>query len=339
MNKRIFVVVMLAVLGVCKCSWAAFPQDTHIINLYLFNEGNAESWRLNNDVANSFIDSAPTGTAQNHQEASWPAPRWGSGADFAGIGTGTGLIFSRIKGEITRAAPWMNVDQGDFVNGLSYTVMLRIYATTLANGVSYGLFGTTSNYIKIDGVSGNKGKINVRIREGADGGETSWYFDSNVGLGSGVTGTANLTINQGTWYNLFMIYAADNSITIAIDNGTTFSWIKTTNVPADFSTMANGFSDPDRHSIIGSYVGASDFTGFDGRIESIAIWDKALTTTEADDVNLGNVFVSCSEVIPGYRLSGDANGDCKVDFADFAAMGENWGACNIPGDALCVSNW
>ncbi|MHB9071211.1 MAG: hypothetical protein ACYC54_12695 [Sedimentisphaerales bacterium] len=340
MKNRIFgFVIILAVIGTADVSCAAFPQDTHIINLYLFNEGNSESGSLNNADSNSFIDSALTGTMQNHENASWPAPVWGSGSNFAGVGTGTGLIFNRIAGQLARAKPWMNVDQGDYANGLSYTVMLRIYATSLSDGVSYGLLGTTSNYININGVSGNRGKIMVKIREGTDGGETSWYFDSYVATGGSVSGTGFLTINQNTWYNLFVIYNADNSITIATDNGTAFTWIKTSNVPADFSTLANGFSDTDRHTIIGSNVGAVDYGGFDGRIESIAIWDKALTTIEADNINLGNTFVACEEVLPGYRMSSDLNSDCKVNFADFAMLASNWAGCNDPEDLLCQPNW
>jgi hypothetical protein len=103
--------------------------------------------------------------------------------------------------------------------------------------------------------------------------------------------------------------------------------------------LANGFSDPDRHTIIGSNVGAVDYLGFDGRIESVAIWDKALTTTEADGVSLKNVFVTCTDVLPGYQLAGDVNADCRIDMADFTMLASSWAACNDPDDPLCQPNW
>jgi hypothetical protein len=85
--------------------------------------------------------------------------------------------------------------------------------------------------------------------------------------------------------------------------------------------------------------GALDFSGFDGRIESVAIWDKALMTTEADGVSLRNVFVTCENVLPGYHMSSDLNSDCNVNFEDFAMLASNWAGCNDPEDTLCQPNW
>jgi hypothetical protein len=291
--KKEYVVWSVALL--CCLAAVSFGDlninDSSIINLYQLNE--QTSGALTNSIPGSFVDSAVTGTPQNHDDAAWPAPVWGSGSDFAGIGDGIGLTFSRSNGQLTRAKSWMNVNQGNYSNGKSFTIMTRLYASSLVDGASYGLLGSTSNYINIDGISGNRGKFVTRIREGAGGGETSWYFDSFSGTGGGVSGNSWLSINQGTWYNVFLIYDADAGVTIATDDGTTFNWIKTANVPADFSTLANGFSDPDRHTIIGNNVGAVTYTGFDGRMESIAMWDKALTNTEADAIG----FVTVPEPI------------------------------------------
>ncbi|MHB9071212.1 MAG: PEP-CTERM sorting domain-containing protein [Sedimentisphaerales bacterium] len=296
--------LMSVVLFVC-CLTAATQgslvvSDTSIINLYQLNEQSSGS--LTNNIPGSFVDSAVTGTAQNHDDAAWPAPVWGSGSDFAGIGDGRGLTFSRSAGQLTRALPWMNVSQGNYVNGGSFTIMTRLYASSLVDGASYGLLGTTSNYINIDGVSGNRGKFMTRIREGGGGGETSWYFDSFSGTGGGVSGNSWLSINQATWYNVFLIYDADAGLTIATDDGTTFNWIKTTNVPADFSTLAYGFSDPDRHTIIGNNVGAVTYTGFDGRMESIVMWDKALTNTEADAIGFTTIPEPATMALLGMGL-------------------------------------
>jgi hypothetical protein len=45
---------------------------------------------------------------------------------------------------------------------------------------------------------------------------------------------------------------------------------------------------------------------------------------------------NCQELISaGGKLSGDINGDCKVNFADFAKMAEQWLWCNDPLSSGC----
>jgi hypothetical protein len=49
---------------------------------------------------------------------------------------------------------------------------------------------------------------------------------------------------------------------------------------------------------------------------------------------------SCQDVIQGgYQLPLDLNGDCHVDFADFAILASGWLSCNDPADAACTPNW
>jgi len=285
--KKLFLMSSVLFMYCLTAQGALNLTDSSIINLYKFDE--QSSGQLTNTVPGSFVDSAVTGTPQNHDDAAWAAPDWGT-AQFTGIGDGRGLIFNRAEGDVTRALPWMNQNQGNYTNGKSFTIMMRLNANSLLDNTSYGLLGTTSNYINIDGGSGNKGIFKVRIREGAGGGETSWYFDTYVGTGSGgLTGDSWMAIYEDIWYNVFLIYNADSSLTVAIDDGTTFKYVKTENVPASFSTLTNGFSDADRHTIFGSNVGAVTYTGFDGLIESVVMWDKALSNAEADAIGFTNI--------------------------------------------------
>ena len=74
------------------------------------------------------------------------------------------------------------------------------------------------------------------------------------------------------------------------------------------------------------------------------IWDKALTTAEADAIDLTNEIVfdpaNCADAIAhGYRLAGDANGDCYVNITDLAAITGQWLVCNTPGQVDCIENW
>ena len=49
---------------------------------------------------------------------------------------------------------------------------------------------------------------------------------------------------------------------------------------------------------------------------------------------------TCQGVIDvGYRLKGDVNGDCKVNFMDFADLARQWLICNDPNDPSCMATW
>lgn len=49
---------------------------------------------------------------------------------------------------------------------------------------------------------------------------------------------------------------------------------------------------------------------------------------------------NCIEAVArGYKIATDLNGDCKIDFKDFAIFASNWTRCNQPGGANCSPNW
>jgi hypothetical protein len=49
---------------------------------------------------------------------------------------------------------------------------------------------------------------------------------------------------------------------------------------------------------------------------------------------------TCQEVIDrGYDSIADLNGDCKVNFLDFAELALNWAKCNDPLNSKCTKNW
>jgi hypothetical protein len=48
----------------------------------------------------------------------------------------------------------------------------------------------------------------------------------------------------------------------------------------------------------------------------------------------------CNEVkARGMTLPGDLNGDCQVDFYDYAIFASEWRLCDNPGGAGCGQNW
>jgi hypothetical protein len=279
MLKKMF--CLLAVVCATSMSFGALNvNDPGLIVLYQFNEGTPGN-TFTNGVFGSFVDTAVTGTPQNHDDASsFPSPMWGGGADYAGIGDGVGLTFDRAAGTVVRALPWQSISQGNYNPGGSYTEFFRVYSNNFAATNTYRLYGTSSNRIQLVSPEDHQAVIDLQIREGAGGSETKWnYATDDV-----------LTMNDGKWYNLFVMYNANTSITVALDDGTTFQSVTTLDVPSSFDTLSFGMSDGSQDPKIGSWYNAADpGNAWGGRIESCAVWDRALTLSEAQAIGFTNV--------------------------------------------------
>lgn len=93
-------------------------------------------------------------------------------------------------------------------------------------------------------------------------------------------------IDKFKWYNIFLIYNANTSLKVAADDGSNFTTFTNTTVPAGFDSLTDGFSDSSNPWVIGnSYTSAGTFDSFlDGRIETVVLWDKALSFSEADAI-------------------------------------------------------
>ena len=289
--------VIVAALCWLGASWDVRANlvisDPSIINLYLFNE--QSSGQLDNSFVpgfEPFTDTAPTGTPQNHEDfidGPSDGPAWGSGANFAGIGTGTGLTFTRSDGDHTAAEGWQHLSQGNYSNGGSYTTMLRAFVTENNDNTVYNLYGDSSNFLQLEGVSGGAAaRFDVRLR-GLANSEADWLFDS-FGTGASSTTGGSFSLQPNTWYNLFLIYEGNTAITLAADDGTTFSWLRTEDKPALFDSVTSGWSDATRPRAIAEHARLNPaINPFDGRLESIVTWDKALTLGEADAIGLTNI--------------------------------------------------
>ena len=95
--------------------------------------------------------------------------------------------------------------------------------------------------------------------------------------------------------------------------------------------------------------GVYDFTGTD---TSFTSFSRIYLAGIIDDTSFGNgiyvdelkVFpyqpINCDEVYAGeYESGADLNGDCVIDFEDFAELLSDWAQCNQPGDSNCVETW
>jgi hypothetical protein len=130
--------------------------------------------------------------------------------------------------------------------------------------------------------------VDVRLR-GLANGETEWLFDSFGSTGAITTG-GNFSLQPNTWYNVFMIYEANTAITLAADDGTSLSWLRTEDKPAMFDSVSSGWSDASRARTIAALSpSTAPADPFDGRLESIVTWDRALTLGEADAIGFANI--------------------------------------------------
>jgi len=280
-SKSMVLVAVLAVVSQADL----VVTDSSIISFYRLDE--ATTGNLDNSVKGSFSDSAPTGTAQDHDDfndGTSDGPAWST----MSVGTGSGLVFDKADNDRTRAAGWMNVAQGNYSEGKSFTIMARVYATEAIDNAVYALYvnGYTSG-LRLKGTSVGTLTVDASLRDGAANGGTETYWN----VTSGAASPDVWWIDKDKWHNVFLIYEANTGLTVAADDGTTFMSYTDTSVPAGFDTLSHGFSDSSRHWFMGTNdLNRTDgYSVYDGRMESVVLWDKALSLSEADAINLTNI--------------------------------------------------
>ena len=276
-------------------SAALVTTDPSIINLYRLNE-QTSGQLVNSPLPGQFLDTAPTGTPQNHDDLNANGPTWGTGAAYeqasVPVGDGIGLGFNRSNTEYTRFQAWMGTPQGNYTNGKSFSMMIRVKPGTLVDNETYDLIGNGSHGITLRGNSTpGTASVNFRLRDQ----NTFWTLNGSGGsvdpasTGGGSMG-ANFIANSGTWANLFLIYDANvtpalSRLTVAIDDGS-FKAQTSIGAPTGFDTIAEGFDNAGVAWFVGSAGSATN--DYDGLIESIVFWDKALTNEQASAIGLTN---------------------------------------------------
>lgn len=308
------------------------------INYFEFNEGVIGTNLDNTDATHTLItDTAPLGSPQFHDnfdDGDSNGPGWVS---TGAIGDGVGLEFSRADGagDRTRISQWLNLSQGDYIEGGSFTIMARVKASEAVDGRKYTIFGLEGyETLTLEGTSTGQLLVKGLVRDGTAnaGSEIRWNASSGDNSNNEL-----FFIDTDTWYNVFLIYNANTSLTVAADDGVNFVSNTNSTVPAGFDSLTHLFADSARHWIIGSSVTTSG--EFEGIIELIRVYDEAISLAKADAVGTEAVM-DCNDVHQlGFALKGDYNADCKIDFSDFAEMAANWALCNNPVDSNCISNW
>jgi cyclophilin family peptidyl-prolyl cis-trans isomerase len=101
------------------------------------------------------------------------------------------------------------------------------------------------------------------------------------------------------------------------------------NLFLDYGSIAYSSSEP--YIKVGYCVFGRVISGMD-IVDAIAVLptttEKGMTNVPIDDVIIQNAAVTLDTPVCIEKLEGDIDGDCDVDFADFAKLATNWLACN-----------
>jgi glucuronoarabinoxylan endo-1,4-beta-xylanase len=235
------------------------------------------------------------------------------------------------------------------VDGLTdFTISAWVYLDTISNWSRVFDFGTgTSVNMFLTPRNGSTGTVRFAITTGGAGGEQRINGSSALATGAWTHVAVTLSGNTGILYVNGGEVGRNSSMSLTPDSlGVTTQ----------------------------NYIGKSQYADpyLDGRVDDFRIYPNALSPTTVAE--LANGITTCPEVQSyGYRLPADLNGDCRIDlsdlnllvnqwlsinpqavvpnyspdlvvddnvnFADFAAMAEQWLFCNDPDTAGCIENW
>lgn len=82
------------------------------------------------------------------------------------------------------------------------------------------------------------------------------------------------------------------------------------------------------------------YNAFGGYIDEFSIYAGVLSADRVAAHYAAWQPSSCAEAIErGLGLEGDLDGDCDVDFFDYAIFASEWLLCNDPANPNCVDNW
>ena len=82
------------------------------------------------------------------------------------------------------------------------------------------------------------------------------------------------------------------------------------------------------------------YNSFGGYIDEFAVYSGILSAERVAMHYAAWQPKDCADVwARGLGMKGDFNGDCKVDFYDYAVFATEWRTCNTPGGSGCGQNW
>jgi len=159
----------------------------------------------------------------------------------------------------------------DSSTGLPFTVSAWAYPDTAVSG-------TTACCSKREAIFAfNNSGANLNILYFAQDGSTQKFYHNGTG-GNNYTGSSN-TFESGQWHLIVMVADSSGNGKLYVNGGQEATWSNGTN------TSVNKFSIGQEYDGTGST--ATDF--FDGKIDEVAIWNVALSTSDVTSLyNSGN---------------------------------------------------
>jgi hypothetical protein len=143
---------------------------------------------------------------------------------------------------------------------------------------------------------------------------------------------------DGEWHHLVVTFDEEpNSLTsqIYLDNVLE----NTSNITGSSAKLGPELS----HMMIGARNDRGyTYNDFIGYVDEFAIYEGLLDPNRIEAHYAAWPPKNCQEAIDrGYGAVVDLNGDCRIDFVDFATFvsSGSWGLCNDPCDPECTPNW
>jgi hypothetical protein len=159
------------------------------------------------------------------------------------------------------------------------------------------------------------------VASGTTGTEDFWYRRSGANFATFGIGTT-VTFPRQNWY--FHTYAY-NSVTGQA------SWYINNSLLWSGGRAFTGFDSTDNLIFVGAYKTLAATRLYDGIIDDMRLYNYPLSTTEIGKLYAqGTGTTLCLKSVPN-----DLNGDCRVDFGDFALLASNWLKCNLAPESNC----
>lgn len=205
--------------------------------------------------------------------------------------------------------------------GVSGTIVLEIYAdkapVTAANFISYvknGFYNGLIFHRVIPGFMIQGGGFNTSLVQKTPGAAIINESSNRLSNLRGTIAMARTTAADSATAQFFINHA-DNP---GLDYGY---------IPIDYNYLPPK-QNPSQigYCVFGKVL--SGMTVVDAIAAATTTTESGFTDVPVSDIIIQSATVSLTSPVCAAKLAGDANGDCKVNLADFALFAQNWLKCN-----------
>jgi uncharacterized repeat protein (TIGR03803 family) len=167
------------------------------------------------------------------------------------------------------------------------------------------------------------------------------FYGTTVGGGTSNKGTVFKINTNGTEFQLLHSFTnesgGDGPLSSLVLSGSKLYGTTHYGGASNLGTVFALNTDGTGFQLLHSFNGANGSKPFSSLLLSgVTLYG---TTSEGGSSNLGVIFALDVPVTCVEPPEGDLNGDCKVDFEDFAIMADEWLDCGLEPPEACTHNW